>query len=115
MLNLSLWKDARKRLGLTLEDVARLSGISISTIKDIFRGATTDPRIETVQAIERVLGLSPSEWTEEEKAAGVGAHGVKLSEAEWNWLELRSAIIEAKGERGLHAVETIIKTFIEKK
>ena len=62
MLNLELWNTERKKKKLTLADIAKISNISISTIKDIFRGATTDPRLETVQAIERALGLdTPAE------------------------------------------------------
>ena len=57
MLDLHLWKEQKKALKLTLQDIADQTGISISTIKDIFRGATTDPRIETVQRIETVLGI----------------------------------------------------------
>ena len=55
MVDLELWKQRKKELGLSLQDIADISGVSISTVKDIFRGATTDPRIETVQRIENLL------------------------------------------------------------
>ena len=61
------------------------------------------------------LNTSPIQWTEEEKAAGVGAHGTNLSNDEWEWLELRSAIIEAKGEKGLRAIQVIIQTYLDGK
>lgn len=73
MVNLDLWKERKKQLKLSLMDISNLTEISISTLKDIFRGATTDPRIETVQRIERALGLEerenrpPSNMTESEK------------------------------------------------
>ena len=57
MYDLQLWKARKKELKLTLDDIAEQTNISISTIKDIFRGATYAPRVDTVQAIERVLGL----------------------------------------------------------
>ena len=57
MVNLELWKSRKKKLKLSLQDISDKTDISISAIKDIFRGATTDPRIETVQRIERVLEL----------------------------------------------------------
>ncbi len=57
MIDLQLWKERKKALKLSLQDIANETGISISTLKDIFRGATTDPRIETVQRIEKVLGV----------------------------------------------------------
>lgn len=58
MYDLELWKARKKELKLTLDDIAEHTGISISTIKDIFRGATYAPRVDTVQAIENVLGIS---------------------------------------------------------
>lgn len=105
-----------KAVGMTYEDLSVRSGIPVNTLKNIFRGKTRNPRIDTMQAIEAALELnnSPLKWTDEEKAAGVGAHGTKLSDSEWEWLELRSEIIEKRGEAGLHAVQTIIKTYIEK-
>ncbi|MCH5165621.1 MAG: helix-turn-helix domain-containing protein [Clostridiales bacterium] len=60
MYDLELWKARKKELKLTLEEIAERTGISISTVKDIFRGATYAPRVDTVQAIEGVLGLSDS-------------------------------------------------------
>lgn len=102
---------------ITYDELAQRSGLSISTIKKIFSGISQYPRIDTMQAIEAALELnaSPLQWTDEEKAAGVGAHGTKLSNEEWDWLELRSAIIEAKGEKGLHAILTIIQTYLDSK
>ncbi len=58
MYNLQLWKIRKKELNLTLEDISDRTGISISTIKDIFRGATYAPRIDTVEAIERALEIT---------------------------------------------------------
>ena len=58
MYNLEVWKKRKKELKITLDEIAESTGISISTIKDIFRGATYAPRIDTVQSIEQVLGLS---------------------------------------------------------
>lgn len=69
MIDLELWNTKRKQLGISLVKLAEMTDISISTIKDIFRGATTDPRIETVQRIEKALGLSNEEpeYTDDEK------------------------------------------------
>lgn len=69
MIDLELWNTKRKQLGISLVKLAEMTDISISTIKDIFRGATTDPRIETVQRIEKALGISNEEpeYTEDEK------------------------------------------------
>ena len=58
MYDIDLWKKRKKKLKLTLDDIAQTTGIGISTIKDIFRGATYAPRIDTVQAIEAALGIT---------------------------------------------------------
>ena len=57
MIDLQLWKERKKALKLSLQDIANETGISISTLKDIFRGATAAPRIDTVSAIEMVLEI----------------------------------------------------------
>ncbi|MBQ3019109.1 MAG: helix-turn-helix transcriptional regulator [Clostridia bacterium] len=102
---------------ITYEQLSEKSGIPLNTLKNIFSGRTPNPRVDTMQAIEAALELntSPLQWTDEEKAAGVGAHGIKLSNEEWDWLELRSAIIEAKGEKGLRAIQIIIQTYLDEK
>lgn len=97
MVNIEAWNKERKRKGITLDDLAKQTDISISTIKDIFRGKTDNPRIDTVQAIERVLGIQPH-WTDEEIAEGVGNHPVNLSPEEWEVIELFSEIKRVKGD-----------------
>ena len=57
-MNLELWKQRKKDLHLNYEQIAELSGVSKRSIEDIFRGYTTTPRIDTVEAIERALGLN---------------------------------------------------------
>lgn len=71
MYDLDLWKRKKKELNLTLQEIANKTQISISTIKDIFRGATYAPRIDTVQAIEKALGITDNGvWTAEDYADG---------------------------------------------
>lgn len=66
-MDLELWKKRRKELGLRYEDLAEKSGVSKRSIEDIFRGYTTTPRIDTVEAIERALGINEkSSPTEQE-------------------------------------------------
>ena len=116
-LDIEKMKIAKKAKGLSYDDLARITGYSRSTITNIFCGYIDLPRHETIQAIERALGLNttPIQITDEEKAVGVGAHGTNLSAEEWDWLELRSAIIRAKGEQGLNAITSIIKTYTQEK
>lgn len=57
-MDLNLWKSKRKELNLRYEDLAKAAGVSKRTIEDIFRGYTSNPRIDTVEAIERALGIT---------------------------------------------------------
>ena len=66
---LELWKEQKRKLKLKYDDIAALSNIPKGTIQNIFAGYIDNPRIDTVQAIERALGLS--EWSAEEKAPPV--------------------------------------------
>lgn len=50
--------------------LAELSGVPLQTLRDIFSGATRNPRLDTVQAIEKALGLDRElNSNENEKAA----------------------------------------------
>lgn len=108
-----LWKQQKKRLGLKYDDIAIMSNIPKGTIQNIFAGYIDNPRIDTVQAIEKALGLTPSAWTEEEKAEGVGRHPTYLSEDEIEWLGLRSEILEKRGNEFYSGLITTLKALIK--
>ncbi len=114
-MNIETLKKVKKEKKITYEQLSQMSGIPISTIYDLFRGVTTAPRIDTVVAIEKALGLKPTaEWAEEEKALGVGRHATYLTEEEYEWLELRSEVLRTHGEKYLQTLITMIKAVIEK-
>ena len=54
-------KNYMKINKITYDELAERSGLSISTIKKIFSGISQYPRIDTMQAIEKALGLSADE------------------------------------------------------
>ena len=62
-------KDYMKKEKITYQALSDKSGIPLNTIKNIFRGKTENPRIDTMQAIERALGIAEevSEYSEDEK------------------------------------------------
>ncbi len=99
-----------KKQKITYEDLSQKSGISIGTLKSIFSGRTPNPRIDTIQTIEKALDLQDRyEWTKEEKAAGVGRRAIYLSDDEFDWLELRSEVIRTKGEEYLKTLKVMIE------
>lgn len=57
MLNLELYKRRKKELGLTFDDLSKMCGVPVQTLHNIFRGHTANPRIDTLQAINKALGI----------------------------------------------------------
>ena len=105
-------KTEIKRKGLTYETLSAESGIPLNTLKNIFSGRTPNPRIDTVQAIEKALGLaSPTlEWTEEETEKGARAgYNVFINAEEDDILNLYRELIKKKGEPAHKALLTIIE------
>lgn len=50
--------EYKKKLGLTTAELAERSGVPLGTLNKILSGATKDPKLETLKAIARVLGLT---------------------------------------------------------
>lgn len=82
-------KKYMKAHRITYDELARRSGLSISTIKKIFSGISQYPRIDTIRTIERALGLD-----EETKKS----LPTDLSEGESEWLQLYYALTEDNRE-----------------
>ncbi len=117
-MDITSMKARKKELKLTLDEISARSGIPKRTVEDIFRGATKNPRIDTMQAIEEALELNqkPIQWTEEEKALGVVTeYKEKLSPDEVEMLDLYRAVRDEKGEKSAQAIRTLTRTYLEGK
>ena len=57
MANIEVLKAKRKESKMTFEELSSKSGIPLRTLENIFHGVTKHPRIDTMQAIERALGI----------------------------------------------------------
>lgn len=55
---------------ITYQELSDSSGIALNTLKNIFRGKTEHPRIDTMQAIERALGLEQEKTPTDELSEG---------------------------------------------
>lgn len=117
MINLALWKEKKKELQLNYDKISEQSGVSKRTVEDIFRGFTKTPRIDTVEAIEKVLGISEDamEWTEEDKIQGVGAHKVPLTAEDWEWMELGNEFARTMGKEQYNAIKNLLTTAVKNK
>ncbi|ANZ35380.1 hypothetical protein BBK82_04030 [Lentzea guizhouensis] len=65
-----LFRSYRTERHLTQRQLAKLSGVSVRTIRDIEIGTSQQPRRETVRLMANALGLSSREHTEIEAASG---------------------------------------------
>ena len=100
-MDIEPYKNKKKELKLTNEEIAKKAGISKRTVEDFFRGYTKNPRIDTLQAIERALEITPSElkWTAEERALGVrDTIKISVTPEEEEILYLYRQIVKKKGE-----------------
>ena len=98
MLNVERLKKAKKEKKLSYDELAELTGLSRSTITNIFCGYIDLPRHETVQAIERALGLAPT-FTEEERALGLSEnHLIAMSDRDRHRFHVLAFADEQLGE-----------------
>ena len=57
-------KELRERANLTQQDLAVAAGLSVSAVSQIEQGTNLDPRMNTLKALARVLGVSLDELAE---------------------------------------------------
>lgn len=113
-MNLELWKRRKKDLKLTLQEISDISGIPKRTVDQIFSGKTTNPRIDTAQAIEKVLGIGGTDWTEEERLQGVVDNLETIITAdEFELIMLLRDLEEEKGSEVRAAVQKVFVATIE--
>lgn len=113
-MKLELWKKRKKELKLNYAEIAELSGVSKRTVEDLFRGFTQNPRIDTVEAIERTLGIGGDDWTEEERLQGVVDNMSLIVNAdEYDLIMVYREIGKKKGEQGkamlMNVAEAMLK------
>lgn len=57
-MDISIYKQIMKQKKMTYEDLANKTGISLGAIKRIMAGIAKYPRVDTIEAIEKALGLN---------------------------------------------------------
>lgn len=62
LMGLDKIAEYKKKLGLTTEELSRRSGVPVGTLNKILSGETKDPKLETLKAIARVLGLTLNDF-----------------------------------------------------
>ncbi len=107
--------EERKKQKLSVAALAEKAQLPQGTVEKVLFGVVQNPRIDTMRAIERALGIGGQslEWTEEDKALGVGNHPTYLSERERKWMELGSEVLRIKGEAYYEMLEQMIEAVIK--
>ena len=94
--------EYKKKLGLTTEELSLRSGVPVGTLNKILSGATRDPKLETLKAIARVLGLSLNDFDDEpyQHQGTLAAHheGDDYTPEEWEEIERFKMFIKSKRE-----------------
>ena len=95
--------------------MAARSGVAKRTIEDIFQGTTKNPRVDTMQALERALGLAPT-FTEEERALGLSDdHPIALSDDDRELINLFAEAEEKLGKEYVRGVKQMVRITIDTK
>lgn len=115
MLDIERLRKAKKEKKLSYDELAQLTGLSRSTITNIFCGYIDLPRHETVQSIERALGLAPT-FTDEERALGLSdTHLIALSDNDRELINLFAEAEEKLGQSYVRGVKQMVRIAIDTK
>jgi transcriptional regulator with XRE-family HTH domain len=114
-MDIELWRKIKKEKKLTYDDIAKMAKLPITTVKYIFLGYSTTPRIDTVQAIEKALGIEDT-WTEEEAQNGTSYKIKKsITTDELDMLNLYERLKTEYGEDFAETTKAWLWSLIEKK
>ena len=94
--------ECKKKLGMTTEELSEKSGVPIATLNKILSGVTRDPKLETLKAIARVLGLSLDDFDDSSRK----------STYEPTYDDIRSLMARNGKKLTLEQKQDIIKTLL---
>ncbi len=113
-MNIQEIKKYMKRHKITYAKLSEMTGLSISTITKIFGGFAKYPRIDTIEAIERALGLNAeNSISEEERAAGWrDTTKVTVTPIEYDMLQVFRQAGKQHGEESQKAVISMLENML---
>lgn len=89
---------------ITYEELSKTSKVPIGTLKSIFSGRTPTPRIDTMQRIEKALGLSPQWLAENQTSIITDTDKMTVTSAEMELVEIYRDIGRTQGEKAQRLV-----------
>lgn len=114
-MNTKQLNELRKNAGLSIEELSNRANLPKSTVEKILFGVVKHPRIDTMQAIERALGLAPT-FTEEERALGLSDnHPIALSDDDRELINLFAEAEETLGKAYVRGVKQMVRLAIDTK
>ena len=115
MATLTQWKEQKKSLKLTNQEIANAANLPLRTVEQVMCGKVKNPRNDTVQAIERALGLAPT-FTEEERALGLSDnHPITLSDDDRELINLFAEAEEKLGKTYVRGIKQMVRLHIDSK
>ena len=121
-------RELRTNSNLTQKELAEKISTTQTTIGKYERGEL-EPNFEILKKLSSIFGVTTDyllgleddtkfyvpelNFTSADKSQGVGNHGAKLSDEEWEVVELFSELKRAKGEKAVRAVIAMIQTLID--
>lgn len=72
-MDVNFYKKTLKEQGMTYADLAEKTGLSLGCISRIMAGIAKYPRIDTIETIEKALGINIYNPTPDEQAARASA------------------------------------------
>ena len=93
--------EYKKKLGITTEELSNLSGVPVGTLNKILSGATKDPKLETLKAIARVLGLTLNDFDDIPYTSTIAAHfdGDDFTEEEMDDIKAYAEFVKNRRKR----------------
>lgn len=114
-MNTKQLNELRKNAGISIEELSNRANLPKSTVEKILFGVVKHPRIDTMQAIERALGLAPT-FTEEERALGLSEnHLIALSDDDRELINLFAEAEEKLGKSYVRGVKQMVRVTIDTK
>lgn len=112
-MEISKLNEARKKAGFSIEELSQKANLEKSTVEKVLFGVVKNPRVDTLQAIERALGLAP-EPTDEEKALGMSRTApIALSDKDKRRLTMLMEADEVLGEERVDMALSLIELSVE--
>lgn len=92
----------KKKLNMTTEELSEKSKVPVGTLNKILSGATKDPKLETLKAIAKVLGLTLNDFDDERPSVEtLAAHfdGKEYTESELDEIRNFAEYVKSKRDK----------------